>query len=150
MAARKNDIHPADMEANAPEGVAISDKDVIAARSEGAKDAVKEAAKDSYKALTDGALPGAPPIVPYMNHDESQRYAYLLEYNLTQFQELVAGKADYKPDDTQVYGLLNLERNGQNRTPYVKAMMDRLKLEADALPGGGPAYTNDLTNITEL
>ena len=29
-------------------------------------------------------------------------------------------------------------------------MMKRLDLKASELPGGGPAYTNDITNITEL
>jgi hypothetical protein len=28
--------------------------------------------------------------------------------------------------------------------------MKRLGLKADELPGGGPAYTNDLTSITDL
>jgi len=50
-----------------------------------------------------------------------------------------------------VYGLLALERNGQNRTDYVKAAIKRLKLtKDDPLPGGGPGYTNDVHPVSDL
>jgi hypothetical protein len=71
--------------------------------------------------------------------------------------EKEAGKDSYRyatdgnllPEE-KVYGLLALERNGQNRTPYVQAAMKRLGLKASELPGGGPGYTNDVHPLSEL
>jgi len=148
-----NSKNPAEqnLDSNAPEGVKLSDSEIAAARKEGAKEDVKEIAKDTHRALTDGVLPGEPPARQWLGSDEIQGYAHNLDLGVDAFEEKVskANKEDPVPDE-KVYGLLALERNGQNRTPYVKAMMKRLKLKADELPGGGPAYTNDLTSISDL
>jgi len=148
-----NSKNPAEqnLDGNAPEGIQLSDADIKKARTEGAKEDVKEIAKDTHRALTDGVLPGEPPARQWLGSDEIQMYAHNLELGVEAFEEKVkvSNKEDPIPDE-KVYGLLSLERNGQNRTPYVKAMMKRLKLKADELPGGGPAYTNDLTSITDL
>lgn len=142
--------NPSDLDQHAPEGMNLSAAEEKAARKEGAKEDLKEAAKDTHRFLTDGNLPGEPSTDQYLGSDESQQYAYLLEYSPQDFEKLVNGKLDFKPTDTQVHGLLALERNGQNRTPYVKAAMKKLGLKAEELPGGGPGYTNDLTAITDL
>jgi len=138
---------------NGPEDLALSDADRAEAMQEGAKEDVKEAAKNAHHALTDGSLPGEPPKNPYHGHDEIQPWAHNLDLGVDAFEKLVSAKptddGTTLPDE-KVYGLLALERNGKNRTPYVKAMMKRLKLKADELPGGGPSYTNDLTSITDL
>ncbi len=136
---------------NAPEGLALSDSELAAARKEGAKEDAKEIAKDVHRSLTDGVLPGEPPSHQYHGWEETQQWAHNLDLGIEAFEDKVSksNKEDPIPDE-KVYGLLALERNGQNRTPYVKAMMKRLKLKADELPGGGPSYTNDVTNITDL
>lgn len=136
-----------------PDALALSDADREKAMQEGAKEDVKEAAKAAHHALTDGSLPGEPPKVQYLGHDEIQQYAHNLDLGVKEFEALVSakpGKDDASLPDEKVYGLLTLERNGKNRTPYVKAMMKRLHLKAEDLPGGGPSYTNDLTSITDL
>jgi len=143
---------------NAPDGLALSDGELKAARKEGAKEDAKDIAKDVHRSLTDGNLPGEQPSTQYLNADESQPWAHNLDLGVEAFEKLVSttpGKEDRNKNegsipDEKVYGLLALERNGKNRTPYVKAMMKRLKLKADELPGGGPSYTNDVTNITDL
>jgi len=148
---RKNT--PSDLDQHAPEGMNLTEAEEKEARKEGAKEDVKEAAKDAHRYLTDGQLPGEPKVNPFQGHDESQQYAYLLDYGVAQFERLVAGKEDFKPSDVQLAGLLNLERNGQNRTPYVRALMKKLGLKTDDLPEiapGGPSYTNDLTAISDL
>jgi hypothetical protein len=140
----------ANLDQNAPEGLQLSDAEMAKARKEGANEDVKDAAKDSHRSLTDGVLPGE---IPDQNRfhgwEESQQWAHNLDLGVDAFVEAVTGKDSQIPDE-KVYGLLALERNGQNRTPYVKAMMKRLKVKADELPGGGPSYTNDVTNITDL
>lgn len=151
MAATKNSAE-ANLKDNAPDGMMLSDSELAAARKEGAKEDVQENAKEVHHALTDGNLPGEPPRRMYHGHDEIQAYAFHLDAPVAEFEKRVSTKAD-KADaipDEKVYGLLALERNGQNRTPYVKAMMKRLDLKADELPGGGPSYTNDVSNITDL
>lgn len=139
------------LDKNAPDGLKLSDGDIAKARKEGAAEDVKEIAKDAHRALTDGVLPGEPPARQWLGSDEIQPWSHNLDYGVDEFEKKVAlsNKEDPIPDE-KVYGLLALERNGKNRTPYVKAMMKRLKLKADELPGGGPAYTNDLTSITDL
>lgn len=147
----------ADVEQNVanggPDDLALSNADRAGAMQEGAKEDVKETAKAAHHALTDGALPGEPVKNPYHGHDEIQPWAHNLALGVDAFETLIAakpGKDESAIPDEKVYGLLALERNGQNRTPYVKAMMKRLKLKAEDLPGGGPSYTNDLTSITDL
>jgi hypothetical protein len=138
---------------NGPEDLALSDADRAKAMQEGAKEDVKETAKNAHHALTDGSLPGDPPSNPYHGHDEIQQYAHNLDHGVEAFEKLIAakpGKDESAIPDEKVYGLLGLERNGKNRTPYVKAMMKRLKLKSDELPGGGPSHTNDITALTSL
>lgn len=62
-------------------------------------------------------------------------------------------KAGYKRPfgEEDAKGLLALERSGQNRTEYVKVLMDRLKIDSPyEVTDAGPPYTNDQTSITEL
>lgn len=148
----------ANLKDNAPDGLALSDAELAAARKAGAKKDVEENAKDTHRFLTDGNLPGEVPARQWHGSEETQQWAHNLDLGIEAFEKLIAttpGDEDLNNNegsvpDEKVYGLLALERNGKNRTPYVKAMMKRLGLKADELPGGGPAYTNDLTSITDL
>jgi hypothetical protein len=82
--------------------------------------------------------------------DEIQGWADLLELGPKEFEDRISEKADNPIPENKVYGLLALERNGQNRAPYIKAAMKRLDLKPDELPGGGPAYANTVTPIEDL
>lgn len=158
MAANTKNPAEQNLKDNAPDGLSLSDAELAAARKEGAKKDVEENAKDTHRFLTDGNLPGEVPARQWHGSEETQQWAHNLQLGVEAFEKLVAskpGKEDLNKGeqsipDEKVYGLLALERNGQNRTPYVKAMMKRLDLKADELPGGGPSYTNDLTSITDL
>ncbi len=121
------------------------------ARAEGVTDAIKEQAKDAYTYATDGQLPGDPSNVnQYIGHDDIGPWAGNLSLAVEPFEEAIDPKHPVPIPDEKVYGLLALERNGQNRTPYVQAMMKRLGLKSDQLPGGGPGYTNDVRPISKL
>lgn len=124
--------------------------DVQKARTEGVKDAIKEDAKDAYHYATDGQLPGEPPVRQHIGYDDIMLWEPNLRRGIDDFEAAIAEDAPSPIPEEKVYGLLALERNGQNRTPYVQAMMKRLDLKANELPGGGPPYTNDVTNVTEL
>lgn len=139
-------------EATAAEGLALTDAELVEARKEGAKEDAKEAAKDTHRFLTDGSNPGAADDNRWHGSDEIMPFAPVLDLGLSDFEQRVAAKNtdDGALPEEKLYGLLKLERNGQNRTPYVKALMKRLKLKAEDLPPGSKSYTNDMTNITDL
>lgn len=138
-------------EGSAPEGLGLTEAELKAARKEGAKEDAKDAAKEAHRFLTDGQNIGDAQSAKYLGHDEIMPWAPTLELGPDAFEEAIGEKAEPSIPEEKVYGLLALERNGQNRTPYVKAMMKRLGLKkGDELPGGGPAYTNDVTPTTAL
>lgn len=137
-------------------GVDVSTGDLTRARKEGAMQAEKEAAKDSYRYATDGNLAGDPDDAPrqFTGYDDIMQFEPILRLDVEAFEDAVSEKpaaptAVLIPEE-KVYGLLALERNGQNRTPYVQACMKRLKLKANELPGGGPGYTNDVQPLSKL
>lgn len=131
--------------------IALTDAEKAKAQKEGAKQDVQETAKDAHHALTDGIQLGDPaPGDKYHGWDEIQMWAYILDLGVDEFEARISDKGDNAIPDAKVYGLLALERNGKNRTPYVKACMKRLKLKSDELPGGGPDYTNDISNLSKL
>ncbi|MES2902682.1 MAG: hypothetical protein V4696_00710 [Pseudomonadota bacterium] len=133
-------------------GANLSEAEIAEARKQGAIEAEKEAAKASYTYATDGNLPGDPDDAPrtFPGYDDIMQYEPLLNLGIEAFEAAVALDADAPIPDEKVYGLLALERNGRNRTPYIKAGMNRLGLKASELPGGGPDYTNDVVPITKL
>lgn len=136
------------MEANAPKGIALTDAEAAAARKEGAKEAEKETGEAMYRMLTDGQSPGMPGVNPYPNMEQVQRQSFYLEMGVEEFEKHVADTA--LAEDT-VAGLLALERAGQNRTPYVKALCKRLKVKSPyEVTSAGPDYTNDVTPTTKL
>jgi hypothetical protein len=135
---------------SAPKGLGLTEAELATARKEGAKEDAKEAAKDSHRYLTDGQNLGEPVGRQWTGHDEIMQFAPALDLSVEDFEKRIAKNSDTPLPEEKIYGLLALERNGRNRTPYVKAAMKRLGLKADELPGGGPAYTNDLTSITDL
>ena len=148
MATNKADTTPANLEANAPEGVALTDKEQIEARKEGAKEAVKEAGKDSYMALTDGVQPGEPAVDRWPGKSEIQQWAHMIDWSIEDLQK--AFKDGAVPDE-KVAGLLSLERAGQNRTDWVKLFMKQIGVDSPyEVTDAGPPYTNDTTSVTKL
>ena len=125
--------------------------DVQKARAEGVTEAIKEQVKEAYVYATDGQQPGEPSSRrQWHGYDEIMQYEPLLRLGIDEFTATIAEKSDTPVPENKVYGLLALERNGQNRTDYVRAMIRRLDLKPEELPGGGPGYTNDVTPVTKL
>lgn len=115
-------------------------------------DAAEQVAKDALvsEIEQDTGTAGVPTGSRWLGSDEIMLWTHFLDLGADEFEAAVADDADHPIPDNKVYGLLALERNGKNRTPYVQAMMKRLDLKPEELPGGGPGYTNDVTNITSL
>jgi len=147
MATKKTDVPES---ASAQDGLGLTDAELAAARKEGAKEDAKEAAKDTHRFLTDGQNLGDNQPDRWLGSDEVMQYAPTLDLSVEDFEKRINGKDDVDLPEEKIYGLLKLERSGQNRTPYVKAMMKRLGLKKEDLPAGGPSYTNDLTSVSDL
>lgn len=129
----------------------LSDAEKRAAQKEGVKEAHKEGAKE-YTRYHDGEQPGAPPEHPFLGSDEIMQYADLLELSAEALAERVDGDHPSPIPEEKVAGLLALERNGKNRTDWVKVLLDRLPVDSvyDVPRAGGPAYTNDTTPVSAL
>ena len=126
----------------------LSDAQRRAAETDAAKEVAKESAKELIKQDT-GTASDTEPLNKWLGSDEIMPWSYLLEGGIEVLEDAIHDKKRPLAEE-KVYGLLALERNGQNRTPFVRLMMKRLNLKAEDLPGGGPDYTNDVTPTTKL
>lgn len=124
---------------------------IAKAQAEGIADALKEDAKNTYRYLTDGANPGADPGRQFFGKSDIMQFAGLIDLGIEDFEARVAESADDPVPEEKVAGLLELERSGQNRTPYVQAMMKRLKVKSPyEVTAAGPGYTNDVNPVTRF
>ena len=129
----------------------LSTAEQNAAEHDAAKDLAKESAKDKIAASTGTESDAENVSTKWYGSDEIQLFAHLLDGGLETLEK-AADKKDGIAED-KLAGLLILERNGQNRTEYVRFLMKRLGIKdlVKELPqAGGPSYTNDTTNITDL
>lgn len=127
--------------------------EVEKARNKGVTDAIKEQAKDAYEYATDGQLPGEPALPGVTNTGEhTNMLTGMLSLGPDGLEAAIDEKAPSTLSDEQVANLLALERNGPNRTAHVQILCKRLKIKTPVgVPGaGGPGYTRDVTNITDL
>lgn len=129
----------------------VSQTDINKAQKEGALEAAKEDAKAAFRYAADNLAngEGGGPRYPGM-HDVMQ-FAGLLDLGVDEFQNRIKDGADNPVPEEKVAGLLELERSGQNRTDYVKALCKRLGVDSPyEVTAAGPGYTNDTTAITKL
>lgn len=138
------------------EGVEASKQEVVEAKHDGALDAVRDSGKAAV--LADTGTTDDPDAV-----SEAQRLrvapdlqstviAPLLDLPLdTLVKRLSNDKVQGHIDFETAKGLLHLERSGQNRTDYVKALMNRIGVKDPRdVTTAGPGYTNDVTNLSHL
>lgn len=111
-----------------------------------AKEAVEEEAR-----LSTGNESDEINVNRWQGSDEINGWEHYLELSPDALASAV--KAGGPVPEEKVAGLLILERNGQNRTTYVKLLKDRLGIKdiLKELPqAGGPGFTNDTTNLSDL
>jgi len=129
----------------------LSAKDLAAAQTDAAKEVAKDSAKVQIMQDTGTTSDAEPVGTKYFGSDEIQMFAHLLDDGIENLKKAIDPK-DGIPEE-KVAGLLILERNGKNRTEFVKLLMKRLgikDLRAELPQAGGPDYTNDTTNLTAL
>lgn len=119
-------------------------------REDVAKDLAKEALEQEAR-LSTGNETDDVTLTKWHGADEIAQYSHLIEGGIAALEKAI-DKKDGIPEE-KVAGLLILERNGQNRTEYVRLLKKRLGIKdlAKELPqAGGPDYTNDVTKVTDL
>lgn len=120
-------------------------------KEEVATDLAKEAVAQQARMDTGTTSDAEPTGTKWQGSDEMNLYSHLLDGGIEALKKVI-DKKDGIPEE-KVAGLLILERNGQNRTEFVKLLMKRLGIKdiRKELPqAGGPDYTNDTTNLTDL
>ncbi|MEW9855924.1 hypothetical protein [Novosphingobium sp. M1R2S20] len=130
----------------------VSQSELDKAKKEGALEAAKENAKDSFQYATDGNLPSPVSGPQYPGSDDIMRWEPMLGLGVDEFKKRITDdSAETAVPEEKVAGLLKLERAGQNRTEYVKTLMDRLGVKSPyEVTDAGPDYTNDATPVSKL
>lgn len=137
-------------------GVEVSQKELDEAHKEGALDAVREGGRAAVLADT-----GTTGDEDAMAKAERLRVAADLQSTVlapllalpidTLVKRLSNDKVEGHIGFEDAKGLLHLERSGQNRTPYVKALMERLGVDDPRdVTSAGPSYTVDVSNVSHL
>lgn len=131
----------------APTGAALA-----SAQQEGVTEAIKENAKEAYRYMTDGQLPGEPPARQFTNSDaHTNLISGMLSLSPDELAEAIADDAASPMTEDQVANLLALERAGPNRTDHVQLLCKRLGVKSPyEVTNAGPAYTNDISATTAV
>jgi hypothetical protein len=128
--------------------------EIDAAQKEGVLDRVRESANTQDMDTLKGEEPDPKHQPRNYNLDGTNLVEPLLGMGLSALEAAIDPKKkdDQMPEET-IGKLLILERNGQNRTAFVKLLRDRLGIKDifKELPqAGGPDYTNDVSSVTKL
>lgn len=136
----------------------LSEKEVLEAQKEGMKENIRDAHR--FIDPNDEKMKGAPAkrdmragIVDTVKLEPVLKLAPEAFADAISGDEDRAKKAGYsKPfGEEDAKGLLALERAGQNRTQYVRPLMERLGVDSPyEVTDAGPPYTNDQTSVTNL
>jgi hypothetical protein len=129
-----------------------SQEEIQEARKEGVLDRVRESAntQDIDALKGDGPEQGR---FSHVNVDGTNHVEHLTDLGLDGLKSAIDPKKDEPLAEEVIAKLLILERNGKNRTDFVKLMMDRLKIKdiRKELPqAGGPDHTNDVSAVSKL
>lgn len=127
-----------------------SQDEIAAAKKEGVLDKVRENQTTQDIDILKGDEPEAP---RFYNIIGTNLLEPLTGLGLEGLKAAIDPKKDDALSEEVIANLLILERNGKNRTDFVKLLMDRLKIKdiRKELPqAGGPDYTNDVSAVSKL
>lgn len=127
-----------------------SPAEVQEAQKEGVLDAVRDAQTTQNIDILKGDEQEAP---RFYNIIGTNLLEPLTGLGLDALKASIDPKKDDALSEEVIANLLILERNGPNRTDFVKLLMDRLKIKdiRKELPqAGGPDYTNDVSAVSKL
>lgn len=124
-------------------------QEIKAAEKEGVLDAVR----DSQTTQSLDVPPLSEDGPRFVNVIGTNQIEHLTDLGIEALKAAVDPKKDDALDEQVIANVLILERNGKNRTAFVKLLMDRLKIKdiRKELPqAGGPDYTNDVSELSKL
>lgn len=130
----------------------LSKSEVAEAEKQGVKNALTQSAQTNF--ITQSATENNDPDYVgdrWPDRHEIMQYAGMINLGLDEFVKAVADGATPNIPEGKVAGLLELERSGQNRTEYVRALCKRLGVKSPTeVTSAGPGHTNDVTSLTKL
>lgn len=127
----------------------LTDAEREAAEKEGVKAAYARSAETNF--LTRSATETDSAGDRWPDRHEIMQWAHMVDLELDAFKAAIDANADPAVPESKVAGLMELERSGQNRTEYVKAMCDRLGVSSPLeVTNAGPGYTNDVTAVNKI
>lgn len=130
-----------------------SEAEIAEAQKEGVLDRIRESATTQDIDRPDGELIDGP---RFFNTFGTNQIEHLTDLGIDALEKAIDPKSDNPLDENVVANLLALERNGKNRTDFVKLLMKRLgikdyeQLNKDIPWAGGPDYTNDVSAVSKL
>lgn len=130
----------------------LSQAEVTAAEKEGVKEALKKSAETNFS--TQSATENNDPDYTgdrWSDRHEIMMYEHMVKLGLDEFVAAVKEGATPNIPEGKIAGLLELERSGQNRTEYVRALCKRLGVKSPVeVTSAGPGHTNDVTSLSKL
>lgn len=127
----------------------LSDAEKHEAEKEGVKAAYQESAKTNFatRSATESTSVGD----RWPDRHEIMQWAGVIDLGIEAFKDAIAEDADAPIPESKVAGLMELERSGKNRTEYVAAMCERLKVSSPLeVTNAGPGFTNDVTAVNQI
>lgn len=127
-----------------------SAEEIAAAQKEGTLNAIKDGQNTQDIDLQRGEDPEPP---RFYNTIGTNQIEHLTDLGLDALKDAIDPRKDEALSEEVIANLLILERNGKNRTDFVKLLMSRLKIKdiRKELPqAGGPDYTNDVSAMSKL
>jgi len=129
----------------------LSQAEVTAAEKEGVKEALKKSAETNF--ITQSATENNDEYAGdrWPDRHEIMQWSHVIGFGLDEFRDAVKEGAMPNIPEGKIAGLLELERSGQNRTEYVRALCKRLGVKSPTeVTGAGPGHTNDVTPLSKL
>lgn len=127
-----------------------SAEEIAAAQKEGTLNAIKDGQNTQDIDLQRGEYPEPP---RFYNTIGTNQLEPLTAMGIDELKGAIDPKNENALAEEVIANLLILERNGKNRTEFVKLLMSRLKIKdiRKELPqAGGPDYTNDVSALSKL
>lgn len=131
----------------------LSAQEIKQAEKEGVLDRVRESANTQDIDVLKGEEPDPKHQPKVYNIDDTNQVEHLTDLGLEALEKAIDPEADEPLSEETIGKLLILERNGKNRTDFVKLLMKRLGIKdiRKELPqAGGPDYTNDISAVSKL
>lgn len=129
-----------------------SKDEILQARADGVKDAIKESTKDAYKTgANEGYGTSESSTKTFEGSKDVSAIQDWVDLDIKELEKRIKGDGERPITEARIVGLLEVERSGKNRTEVVQVLCKRLGIKSPyEATAAGPAYTNDTTSLSKL